>query len=352
MTTAPIQAPAAPHDVREAAERFRTDYLRVQEQVGRAVVGQRGVVDGVLTALFCGGHVLLEGVPGVGKTLLVRTLARALDLSFSRVQFTPDLMPADITGTTVVLESKGGGGETLRQFVFQRGPVFASIVLADEINRATPKTQSAMLEAMQEASVTVGGKTHAIELPFFVMATQNPIEQEGTYPLPEAQLDRFFFKLTVGYADRGEMSEILDRTTAGAAASVDRCLERATILEHQALVRRVVIAPHVRDYAVRMVLATHPKTDGLGGGEFATPMVNRFVRVGASPRAAQALVLAGKCRALLDGRAAVSTDDLRWAALAALRHRLVMNFESQAEGVTSDAVVANIIETLPLAPSV
>ncbi|MFN0010036.1 MAG: AAA family ATPase [Phycisphaerales bacterium] len=348
MNPQTLETPTTPDQVQAAAERFRADYAAVREQIARAVVGQVAVVDGVLAALFCGGHVLLEGVPGVGKTLLVRSLAQAVDLSFGRVQFTPDLMPADITGTTVVMETRGAGGETVRQFVFQRGPVFAHILLADEINRATPKTQSAMLEAMQEGSVTVGGKTHAIEAPFFVMATQNPIEQEGTYPLPEAQLDRFFFKLTVGYANREQMSEILDRTTAGAPARVERCMDRAALLGHQALVRRVAIAPHVRDYAVRLVLATHPKTDGLGGGEFATPMVNRFVRVGASPRAAQALVLAGKCRALLDGRAAVSTDDLRWAALPALRHRLVMNFESQAEGVASDAVVANIVDTLPV----
>jgi MoxR-like ATPase len=355
----PPQAPSTPEEVKAAAERFRADFAAVREQVGRAVVGHSAVVEHVLIALFCGGHALLEGVPGIGKTLLIRSLARALELKFSRIQFTPDLMPADITGTTVVLETEstgpggsggggGGGGQRTRQFVFQRGPIFAQMVLADEINRATPKTQSALLEAMQERSVTVGGVTHPLERPFFVMATQNPIEQEGTYPLPEAQLDRFLFKINVGYAGRKDLSEILDRTTGGSEASVQRVLDAARLIAHQDLIRRVALAEHVKDYAVRVVLATHPKTDGLGGGEFATPMVNKFVRVGASPRAAQAIALGAKCRALLDGRPAASTDDVRSVALAALRHRVIMNFESQAEGVSADAVIENIIATLPL----
>ncbi|MGQ0629134.1 MAG: AAA family ATPase [Phycisphaerales bacterium] len=352
--------PETPEQVKIAAEAFRRDYVAVREQIGRAVVGHEEVVEGVLIALFCGGHVLLEGVPGLGKTLLIRSLASALDLSFSRIQFTPDLMPADITGTTVVMEGEAGpGGRVSRQFVFQRGPVFAQMVLADEINRATPKTQSAMLEAMQERTVTVGGTTHPLGKPFFVMATQNPIEQEGTYPLPEAQLDRFFFKLVVGYSSREDMARILDKTTTGTEERIERTMDAARLLSHQALVRRVAIAPHVQDYAVRCVLATHPRgPESSGGGgvggaggvrasEFATPMVNSYVRVGASPRAAQALVLAGKCKALLSGRAAVAIEDIRSVARPALRHRLIMNFESQAEGVTGDAVVDNIIATLP-----
>jgi len=349
------QGPQSVEEVTRAAEDFRRDYAAVREQVGKVVVGQGLVVDALLTTLFCGGHALLEGVPGIGKTLLIRSLAQALELPFSRIQFTPDLMPADITGTTVVVESEVGGsgdGRRVRQFVFQRGPIFSNMVLADEINRATPKTQSALLEAMQERSVTVGGTTHLLDKPFFVMATQNPIEQEGTYPLPEAQLDRFFFKINVGYSDRRELSAILDRTTTGAEEIIEKALDARRLLEHQALVRRVAIAPPVQDYAVRLVLATQPKPDGLGGwggGEWATETVNRFVRVGASPRAAQAIVLAGKCRALLDGRSAVAVDDLRWAALPALRHRLVMNFESQAERVSADAVVENIVNTLPVA---
>jgi MoxR-like ATPase len=348
MSVAASDVPSTPEQVRAAAERFRRDFGAVREQIGRVVVGHGEVVEGVLVALFCGGHALLEGVPGIGKTLLIRSLARALDLSFSRIQFTPDLMPADITGTTVVLESDGPGGQRSRQFVFQRGPIFAQMVLADEINRATPKTQSALLEAMQERSVTVGGTTHKLERPFFVMATQNPIEQEGTYPLPEAQLDRFFFKINVGYSGRKDLSEILSRTTAGGEATIDPVLDARGLVAHQELIRRVEIAPHVQDYAVRLVLATHPKTDGLGGGEFATPMVNRFVRVGASPRAAQAIALGAKCRALLEGRSAVASDDVRSVALAALRHRIIMNFESQAEGVSADAVVENIVATLPV----
>jgi MoxR-like ATPase len=338
---------ATPEQIQTAAEEFRADFAAVRSEIGKVVVGHGEVVDGVLTCLFTAGHVLLEGVPGIGKTLLVRTLSEALCLDFARIQFTPDLMPADITGTTVVHEAEVEG-RTQRQFRFQPGPIFAQIVLADEINRATPKTQSALLEAMQEHSVTVGGTTHQLPAPFFVMATQNPIEQEGTYPLPEAQLDRFFFKLLVGYSGREELAEIMQRTATAASTRVEPVLDGPKIERYQQLVRRVAIAPHVRDYAVRTVLATHPKDSRYGGGEFATPLVNEFVRVGASPRAAQALELAGKCRALLDGRAAVSVDDVREAALPALRHRIILNFEGEAEGVTTDTIVENIGVTLPV----
>jgi MoxR-like ATPase len=323
--------------VEQAAEKFKADYLSTRTQIQKVIVGHEAIIDGVLTCLFAGGHALLEGVPGLGKTLLIRSLAQALQLQFSRIQFTPDLMPADVTGTTIVLDTEQG-----RQFQFRRGPIFAQIVLADEINRATPKTQSALLEAMQEKSVTVGGETYQLDLPFFVMATQNPIEQEGTYPLPEAQLDRFFFKLLVGYSSREELSEILDRTTMGGEAQLDRVIDGPTILEHQQLVRRVVVAPHIQDYAVRLVLATHPQ------GQLATPMVNQFLRFGASPRAAQAMVLAGKVRALLDGRANVSIDDIRSVSLPAMRHRVLLNFEGEAEGMTGDEIIQNIIDTLPV----
>ena len=322
--------------VEATAEKFRTDYVAAKEQIQLAVVGHEEIIDGVLTCLFSSGHALLEGVPGIGKTLLIRSLAQALHLSFSRIQFTPDLMPADITGTTIVVESEQG-----RQFQFRRGPIFAQIVLADEINRATPKTQSALLEAMQEHTVTVGSETYTLDEPFFVMATQNPIEQEGTYPLPEAQLDRFFFKLSVGYSSRDELAEIINRTTTGHDPQLNQVLDAPTILAHQQLVRTVVIAPHIQDYAVRLVLATHPE------GELATPMVNQFLRFGASPRAAQALVLAGKVRALLDARANVSIDDVRSVALPAMRHRCLLNFEGEAEGKTTDEILTNIVETLP-----
>ena len=322
--------------IEAAAAKFRDDYSNVREQIQKAVVGHGEIVDGVLTCLFAGGHALLEGVPGLGKTLLIRSLSQALHLQFARIQFTPDLMPADVTGTTIVVESEHG-----REFQFRKGPIFAQIVLADEINRATPKTQSALLEAMQEHSVTVGGQTHRLDEPFFVMATQNPIEQEGTYPLPEAQLDRFFFKLVVGYSSREELSEILDRTTAGAQGTISQVLDAGAILQHQKLVRRVVIAPHVQDYAVRLVLSTHPH------GQFATPRVNQYLRFGASPRAAQTLVLAGKVRALLEGRGNVSIEDIRSVVLPAMRHRCLLNFEGEAEGLTTDDILTNIVETLP-----
>jgi MoxR-like ATPase len=333
-----------------AADAFRADFERVREQVGRAVVGQRAPVEDALTCLFAGGHTLLEGVPGIGKTLLVRSISEAVDLEFGRIQFTPDLMPADITGTTVVDEQVDDSGRAHRSFRFQRGPIFANIVLADEINRATPKTQSALLEAMQERSVTVGGTTHGLPRPFFVLATQNPVEQEGTYPLPEAQLDRFFFKLRVGYSTREEMSEILARTTGAGAPTIEKVLDARGLIEHQQLVRRVPVPEHVEDYAIRCVLATHPRSE-LSDGAFATPMVNRFVSLGASPRAAQALILGAKVRALLDGRPSVAIEDVQRVALPALRHRVMLNFEASAEQIDTDHVIRNIIETLPRDPA-
>tara|TARA_E500000318_G_scaffold103633_1_gene108876 strand:+ start:91 stop:1152 length:1062 start_codon:yes stop_codon:yes gene_type:complete len=348
MTDTKPATPMSSQEASAAAEAFRRDFAAVREQIARVVVGQSEIVEGVLVCLFAGGHALLEGVPGIGKTLLVRSLSEAVHLDFGRIQFTPDLMPADIVGTTIVVESEApdAGGRISREFRFQPGPVFAQIVLADEVNRATPKTQSALLEAMQERSVTVQGTTHRLPEPFFVMATQNPLEQEGTYPLPEAQLDRFFFKLQVGYAKRADMHEILKRTTGEEAARIEPVLDAGRLLAHQRLVRMVEAAPTVVDYAVRCVLATHPKGPD-SDGEFATPRVNQFVRVGASPRAAQALTLGAKVLALLDGRPSISIEDVKNVALPALRHRLIMNFEAEAEGVQADAVIKNILETLP-----
>ena len=323
--------------VQQLTEQFRRDYRAVQAEIGKAIVGHEEIVDGVLTCLFVGGHALLEGVPGLGKTALIRALAEALHLKFNRIQFTPDLMPADVIGTNVIMEDEHGR----RNFQFVEGPIFAQIVLADEINRATPKTQSAMLEAMQEKQVTAGGQIRKLERPFFVMATQNPLEQEGTYPLPEAQLDRFFYKLVVTYSDRAELAEILNRTTAGHDPKVRPVLDDKKILGHQELVRRVVIAPHVLDYAIRCVLATHPE------GEYAIPMVNQFLRVGASPRAAQAITLGSKVRALLDGRFHVSFQDVKDVVIPAMRHRVILNFEGEAEGITTDMVIQRIIEETP-----
>jgi MoxR-like ATPase len=324
-------------DVARQAEEFRADFKRLTDEIGKVVVGHKEIVDGVLMAMFAGGHVLLEGVPGLGKTLLVRTLSQAMELKFSRIQFTPDLMPADVLGTNLVVETEPGK----REFRFQEGPIFAQIVLADEINRATPKTQSAMLEAMQEHHVTAGGQTRVLEEPFLVLATQNPLEMEGTYPLPEAQLDRFFFKLLVEYSTREELNEVLRRTTEGIVVDAEKVMDGSKVRQWQALVREVVLAPHVKDYVVRLVLATHP------GGEYATDKVNRYVRYGASPRGAQALALAAKIRALLDGRYNVAFEDVVWCAKPGLRHRMILNFEGEAEGISSDTVIEEVVEKVP-----
>ena len=324
-------------DTEKQIAEFRETYARLRAEIGKVIVGHEPIVDGTLMAVFAGGHVLLEGVPGLGKTLLVRTLGDVLDLSFSRIQFTPDLMPADILGTNLVMETPEGR----RVFEFQRGPVFAHLILADEINRATPKTQSALLEAMQEKQVTAGGELRRLSEPFFVLATQNPIDQEGTYPLPEAQLDRFFFKLLVGYPTAGELTEVLNRTTETAKVTLDRVVARDRLLALQQLVRQVPVASHVKDYAVRLTLATHPKT------ATAVPIASQFLRYGSSPRGAQTLMLAGKVRALAQGRFNVSFEDIQAAAYPALRHRLILNFEAEAEGMTTDQVIAQVLKDVP-----
>ena len=318
-------------------DKFRETYDALREEIGKIIVGQTAIVDGTLNALFANGHVLLEGVPGLGKTLLVRTLSQVLDLSFNRIQFTPDLMPADVLGTNMVHETDDGR----RAFEFQHGPIFSHLVLADEINRATPKTQSAMLEAMQERSVTIGGKIRNLNLPFFVLATQNPIDQEGTYPLPEAQLDRFFYKLLVGYPSADELSEVVTRTTEGGSVDVKLVVDGTSLIELQQLVQQVPVASHVKDYAVRLVLATHPNS------ETALDITNQFLRFGSSPRGAQTLLLGAKVRALTEGRFNVSFDDIAAFALPALRHRLIVNFEAEAEGVTSDLVLDKILAEVP-----
>jgi len=323
--------------MQKRAELFAQRYDAVRQQIGRVIVGHDEIVHGVLTCLFVGGHCLLEGVPGLGKTLLVRTLARTLNLQFSRIQFTPDLMPADILGTNMVMEAPDGR----RFFEFQRGPIFTQICLADEVNRATPKTQSAMLETMQEGSVTVAGNHFTLQQPFFVMATQNPIEQEGTYPLPEAQLDRFFFKLVVGYSGRKELATIVDRTTRGEIIEPQQVMDGAEILQWQQLIREVILADHVRDYLVRLTLATHPQ------GQFAAEITNKYLRWGSSPRGAQSLALAAKVRALLEGRYNVSFEDIRRVYLPAMRHRVILNFEAQAESLDTDHVLLDILEKLP-----
>jgi MoxR-like ATPase len=316
---------------------FQKSIGTLREEVGKVIVGNREIVDGVVTCMLAGSHALLEGVPGLGKTMLVRTMAEALELTFSRMQFTPDMMPADILGTTVIDETSGGQ----KSFSFRKGPIFAHIVLADEINRATPKTQSALLEAMQEHRVTVAKTSYTLEEPFFVLATQNPLESEGTYPLPEAQLDRFFFKLHVGFPGRDELHQILDRTTGTENPKVKPVLNRERLLFMQKLVREVPIARHVQDYAVRLLQSTHPtEKDSL-------ETVKRFVKFGSSPRGAQALLLAAKIRALFEGRFAASVDDVRAVALPALRHRVLLNFEGEAEGIKTDDLLNEILKHLP-----
>jgi len=326
--------------MQQQAKQFRSRYLAVREQIGRVIVGHDEIVHGVLTCLFVGGHALLEGVPGLGKTLLVRTLAETLDLNFNRIQFTPDLMPADILGTNMVSETPQGK----RVFEFQQGPIFTQICLADEINRATPKTQSALLETMQEGTVTIAGTQYQLTQPFFVMATQNPIEQEGTYPLPEAQLDRFFFKLVVGYSGRKELAAIVDRTTRGLHIVPEKVMDGSEIIQWQKLIREVILAQHVQDYIVRLILATHPE------GPYAFPITNQYLRWGSSPRGAQTVALAAKVRALLEGRYNVSFEDVRRVYLPALRHRVILNFEAEAEGITTDQVLLEILEKLPQKP--
>lgn len=312
---------------------FQERFHRIGEEIGKVIVGHREVIHDVLRCLFCGGHALLEGVPGLGKTLLVKTLSRCLDLRFSRIQFTPDLMPADIIGTTVVMEDTQGR----KHFQFQQGPLFGQIVLADEVNRATPKTQSALLEAMQELSVTAGKTQHTLERPFFVLATQNPIEMEGTYPLPEAQMDRFFFKIRVAYPDQQDLIEIIDRTTGEAEEPVGQVIDGTEVEAMKGWIREVPIATHLKEVVARIIMNTHPDCPE------APDSIKRYVRYGASPRGAQALVLAGKARALLEGRFNVSWEDIRRVALPALRHRIVLSFEGEAEGVTPDDMVDEVL---------
>jgi MoxR-like ATPase len=320
--------------VKESLAQFRTDFNNLKNEVGKVIVGHEEIVRGTITALIAGGHILLEGVPGLGKTLLVRTLSDALHLHFQRVQFTPDLMPADLVGTNVVIETPEGK----RTFEFQKGPLFANIVLTDEINRATPKTQSALLESMQEHSVTLGGNTYQLPQPFLVLATQNPLEMEGTYPLPEAQLDRFFQKLLVTFPSSEELAVILEKTTEVETPEAQPVLSGERILEMRKLARQIPIAEDVRQYAIDIVLATHPDN------ELASDHVKRYVRYGASPRGAQSLILGGKINAILDERYHVSKEDLKSMAHGTLRHRLILNFEGQAEHIKPDDVIDNILK--------
>ena len=331
--------PSDLESVREACHQARRQFTQLRAEIGRVIVGQQQVVDETLVALFAGGHVLLEGVPGLGKTLLVRTIAEALELDFARIQFTPDVMPADVTGTTLVVEHES---RRQREIVFRPGPIFHQLVLADEINRATPKSQSALLEAMQERTVTTGGETRSLPEPFFVLATQNPVEQEGTYPLPEAQLDRFLFKVEVPGVGREDLNEILSRTTGESSPAARPQLDGEFLLSARRLMRDAIVAPHVQDYAIRLVLATHPSHPTF------SESLERYVNLGSSPRGAQSLVTASKVLAVADGRYAASIDDIRRVAPAALRHRLGLTFEAGTDGVSGTDLVMSLIRDVPL----
>lgn len=322
-------------ELKQRVEGYVSKFDLLRKEISRVIVGQAEVVEGTLLALMAGGHILLEGVPGLGKTLLVRTIGETMGLDFARVQFTPDLMPADIVGTNIIVEGEGGE----KMFRFQPGPVFTNLLLADEINRATPKTQSALLEAMQERQVTVGGNTYQLEQIFFVLATQNPLEMEGTYPLPEAQLDRFIYKLIINYPTRSDLIEVLRRTTVEQTPHAERVLSPEELAEMRRLVREVIIAPHVEELTADLLLKTHPTSEG------ATDRVRKYVRFGASPRGAQAMVLTAKARALLSGRYNVSTSDIIAVARPSLRHRIILNFEGEADGVTTDDILNEVLES-------
>ena len=315
------------------ADDFVNTFNRIRHQIQNMMVGQEDVIEGVLTAMMAGGHVLIEGVPGLGKTMLVKTLSDAVNLKFSRIQFTPDMMPADIQGTQVLVDTEGGGHE----LIFQEGPLVSSLVLADEINRATPKTQSALLEAMQEHQITVGRRTIKLDEPYCVMATQNPVEQEGTYPLPEAQLDRFLFKLVVGYPTEQDYHDILERTTGTDDVSIDGVSSGDEINRMRAIVRSVPVPKQAKTYAIRLIMGTQPDS------EYAPEIVNNFVALGSSPRGAQGLMLAAKVKALLAGRFAVSVDDIKAVTLPVLRHRIVMNFHGQSQDITADDIVEKLL---------
>lgn len=306
----------------------------VEAEIGKAIIGQKDIVRQVLISVLAGGNVLLEGVPGLGKTQLVKTLAKVMDLSFSRIQFTPDLMPADVMGTNIIVKDENGNS----RFDFQRGPVFANLVLADEINRATPKTQSALLEAMQEQTVTVGKVTYSLPQPFLVLATQNPIEMEGTYPLPEAQMDRFLFKLNVLFPSFDELKDIVDITTTNKAVELNKVIDGESILEMRKIIREVPIAKPVQEYALRVVMGTHPEIEGSPEG------TRKYIRFGASPRAAQAIITASRARALMEGRYNVSFEDIKYVAYPSLRHRFFLNFDAVADGVTTDGLIDQLLE--------